>query len=297
MKGKAAGFCVMLIGFVGVCFLLKPYFAHHSRPTMNPVSEETLVAPALIDSLNDVTQISTLQSGVLKHMAVTVGQIVKKGETLFTLDSSLVENNVHIQTIMLEQAKNQLDMQQKKMTHDKAQLDRLRSLDPRAISQSDLQDKIYEVNTNKAQLIQAQRQLALSKANLKQAKLVLEQFTVTAPKEGVVLQINIKNNEFVGASQPILLLADAHQVMVRVSMDERDIQRFHSTAPAYLTSNEDKTLKIPLTFLRLNQYIVTQERFNSSHVQEVIYYFSRKDYANIIAGQQLDANIMTKSHA
>ena len=297
MKGKFVGLVLLLLMIAGICFLLKPRVTHNIHSDMPHSSTETIVAPALIDSLNDITHIPALQSGVLKELNVVAGQTVVKGQALFSLDSDLVENNVNIQRIMLEQAQNQLSIQQQKIIHNKAQLARLSSLDQRAISQSDLQNKQYEVNMETIQLTQAKRQLALAAANLKQAKLIWHQYTTVAPKNGIILQVNAHVNEFVGSSQPVLLLGDSHKVMVRVSLDERDIIRFHPTMPAFLTSNENKKLKIPITFLRLNQYIVTQERLNFSRVQEAIYYFNRKDHPNIIAGQQLDANIPINNHA
>lgn len=297
MKRKWVGLWLLLFLIVGIWFLLTPRIPRSIHSNASHVVDETIVAPALIDSLNDITHIPALQSGVLKKLEVVAGQRVVKGQVLFSLDSGLVENNVHIQKIMLEQAQNQLRIQQQKIIHTKTELARLRSLDQRAISQSDLQNKQYEVEMETIQLTQAERQLALAIANLKQAELIQNQYTVIAPKKGIVLQVNAHVNEFIGTSQPVLLLGDIDKVMVRVSLDERDIIRFHPTMPAFLTSNDNKKLKIPITFLRLNQYIVTQERLNFSHVQEAIYYFNRKSYPNIIAGQQLDANIPIDNHA
>ena len=296
MKGKFIG-SMLLIIIAGSFFLFKPRSTQSTHPNKMRSSAEKIVAPAMIDSLSDITHIPALQSGVLKKLNVVAGQRVAKGQPLFSLESSLVENNVNIQKIMLQQAQNQLQIQQQKITHNKAQLARLSSLDQRAVSQSDLQNKQYEVNMETIQLTQAQRQLALAVANLKQAELIRDQYSVVAPKNGIVLQVNAHVNEFVGSSQPVVLLGDIHKVMVRVSLDERDIMHFQPTKPAFLTSNENKKLKIPITFLRLNQYVVTQERLNFSHVQEAIYYFNRKDYPHIIAGQQLDANIPINSHA
>jgi RND family efflux transporter MFP subunit len=257
---------------------------------------ENIIAPAIIDSLNDVTRVSTLQSGVVKAIHVTVGDKVKKGQPLFSLDSTLVENNLTIQRIRLEEAKNALRIQERRVKHVQAQLARLRSIDKRAISRADLQEKNYEVGMDLIQLNQAEQNVALAKANVKNAELTLSQFQVTAPKDGVVLQINSHLNEFVGATQPVMFIGDAKKIIVRVSLDERDIERFHPKSKAYLTSNDHTQLKIPLTFMQLQRYIVTQERLNS-RVQEVLYYFNREDYPHIVAGQQFDADITVRKNA
>lgn len=280
---------------------IKKSHTHHIHNTHNTHKQtsSTLVAPAIIDAMNDVTHISSLQSGLLKQIYVKVGETVLRGQKLFELDHALVQNNVRIQKILITQAQNQYQIQSKKVIHDQNLLNRLKSLDPRAISRIELQEKIYELNQDMNLLKQSEQQLALAKANLKQAQITLQEYIIKSPKNGVVLQINTHKNELISSSQPIILLGDAQKVMVRVSLDERDLKRFDPHHKAYLTYEntyentyqDNKHLKIPLKFLRLDQYMITQERFNASHVQEALYYFNRRDYPTIVAGQQLDAHI------
>ncbi len=191
---------------------------------------------------------------------------------------------------LLIDSKNELVIQKKHLKHIKKQLARIQRIDKRAISQAELQEKRYEVNLGVIQLTQAQHQVSLALAQLQNAELALRQHRIAAPKDGVVLQINAHINEFVSGAQTIILLGDAKKIIVRVSLDERDIQRFHPKAHAYLTSNQNSELNIPLTFIQLDQYIITQERLNS-RVREALYYFKRTDYPNVVAGQQFDANI------
>lgn len=297
MKAKMTGYGLLVLLFMWaiVQLPLSPRRTIDKNYTDAALSD-TIVAPAIIDSLSDITRIPTLQSGIIKEINVSVGEKVKKGDILFSLDSALVENNVNVQRIKLEEAKNELLMQQKHVKHIAKQLTRLRSIDKRAISRADLQEKGYELTLEKAKLRQAEQNLALAQATLKNAELTLNQFNVVAPKDGVVLQINGHINEFVGATQPIVFLGDAKKIIVRVSLDERDIQQFHAKAKAYLTSNDNTSLKIPLTFMQLQRYIVTQERLNS-RVQEVLYTFNREEYPTIVAGQQFDATIAVRTDA
>jgi membrane fusion protein, macrolide-specific efflux system len=297
MKKKMTGYGLLVLLFVWSIFQL-PLSPRRAidKNYSDAASSDTIVAPAIIDSLSDITRIPTLQSGVIKQINVSVGDKVKKGDILFSLDNAFVENNFNVQRIKVAEAKNELLMQRKHVKHIEKQLDRLRSIDKRAISRADLLEKRYEVTLEKAKLMQAEQNLALAEANLKNAELTLNQFNVVAPKDGVVLQINGHIDEFVGATQPIVFLGDAKKIIVRVSLDERDIQQFHANATAYLTSNDNIHLKIPLTFMQLQRYIVTQERLNS-RVQEVLYTFNREDYPTIVAGQQFDATIAVRTDA
>lgn len=298
MKKKIAAYSVL--AFFLSWFLFHLPFTHRTLPKEDNVTSQTyqdaLIAPAIIDSLSDITRVPTLQSGIIKQINVKVGENVRKGQVLFVLDNSLPKNQLNIQKIVLEQAKNELLIQQKTLKHAQYQLHRLKNLDKRAISRAELNEKIHEVTMGEIQITQAENHLALALANLKNAEFGLNQFTIAAPKNGVVLQINAHKNEFVAATQPVILLGDAQKVMVRVSLDERDVQHFHPQAKAFMTSNENPDLKIPLTFIQLDKYIVTLERLNS-RVQEALYYFSREDYPNLVAGQQFDATISVRTDA
>jgi macrolide-specific efflux system membrane fusion protein len=296
MKKRVIGYAVILL-FLLLFFYL--FFYPGGRINQNnslpfDSQDEKIVAPAMIDSLRDISRVFSLQSGIVKQINVTVGQQVKKGELLFSLDSGLAENNVNIQRISRLQAENEVVIQQKHLKHTRNQLARLRSLDKRAISQAELQEKIHGVNMGVVQLKQAKNNLALAIANLKNAELILGQYSMVAPKNAVVLQINAHTNELVGGGQPIILLGDANKVIVRVSLDERDVERFYPEGTAYLTSNAPLPLNIPLTFLQLEHYIVTQDRLNS-RVQEILFYFNRADYPKVVAGQEMDATISVRS--
>jgi macrolide-specific efflux system membrane fusion protein len=279
-----------------VVWILRVNLASSTAPIPVSLENDSIVAPAIIDSPNDVVRIPTLQSGIIQKLFVQLGDSVKKGQILFSLEDTLAKNNLAIQKINVDRAQNDLTLQTKTLHHAQEQLARIRNLDRRAISQAELQEKAYEVSMGEVQVRQAQDNLELAKANLSNALVTLSQYTITAPDEGVVLQINSHVNEFVQSAQPIILLGDAHKVIVRVSLDERDTQRFNDQAAAYITSTENPSLKIPLIFLHLNRYIVTQERLNS-RVQEILYYFDRKKFPNLIAGQQLEANILIRNSA
>lgn len=294
---KIIGYSLLVIFliFFGVKWsLYQTGFTQNQHELFSESKEKQIVAPAIIDSLSDITHISTLQSGVVKHLHVKVGDDVKKGQRLITLNDTFARNNVNIQKIAKQEAESVLFLQRNQLTHLERHLRRLKSVDKRAISRVDLLEKTHEVAMAKIQLAQAENHVVLVRANLKNAELILREFHLVAPKDGVVLQLNAHINEFVGAGQPTVFLGNAKKTMVRVSLDERDIQHFRSTAVAYITNNEKLALKIPLTFMQLNRYIVTQERLHT-RVQEVLYYFNRDEYPNVVAGQQFDAHILLQS--
>jgi len=249
-----------------------------------------IIAPAIIDSVNDITKIPALQAGVVNKIHVKLGQRVKKGELLFELDDQLLKHALEVQKISLKQAEKAITLQEKQLKYAQHQLNRLKNLDARAFSQLELSEKRHEVAMAKARLQQVITDKQLVAANYRQTELTLDQFKVFSPRAGVVLQINAHRGEFMNTGQAVLFLGDAHRVIVRVSIDEREAYRFQKDAPAYLMNNRDATHPIPMKFLHIDQYIVLQERLNT-RVQEVVYSFPRKGHKDFIAGQLFDVSI------
>lgn len=253
-------------------------------------SKDEIIAPAIIDAGNDMTHVSTIQSGIIKNVNVSVGQMIKKGEVLFSLDDTVGQYNVTVSQIALKQSENNYNLQKINLKHAEAQLKRLRSIDKRAINQADLREKAYEIKMGAIKMEQLKQELESAQANLNNAELALKQFKVTAPKDGIVLQINAHVDEYIGAGSQVVLLGDAQKVLVRVSIEERDSKKFSPEASVYLAGED---LNIPLTFIELDRYIITNERLNA-RVQEALYFFNRSDYPNITAGRQFDAHIAVK---
>ncbi|QLZ68638.1 p-hydroxybenzoic acid efflux pump subunit AaeA [Legionella sp. PC1000] len=292
MKRKIIGGSFLLLLIIGLCssFLLSRKMIIAQNISVPVAAIEEIIAPAILDSGNDMTHVPSIQSGIVKKINVTVGQMVKKGEILFSLDDTIGLHNVTVSKIALQQAENNFMIQTKNLKHAQSQLKRLKSIDKRALNPAELREKEYEVKMGKIQIKQLQNGLDAAKANLRNAKLALNQFYIASPKDGIVLQINAHVDEFVGAGSQVILLGDDQKVIVRVSIEERDAKKYSPEASVYLTGDK---LKIPLTFIQLDRYIITNDRLNA-RVQEALYFFDRKDYPDLAAGRQLDAHIAVK---
>ncbi|HHF7374757.1 efflux RND transporter periplasmic adaptor subunit [Legionella bozemanae] len=289
MKRKIIGGSLLLLLIIGLysSFLLSRKMIIPQNISAPVAAIEEIIAPAILDSGNDMTHVPSIQSGIVKKINVAVGQMVKKGEILFSLDDTIGLHNVTVNKIALQQAKNNFMIQIKNLKHVQSQLKRLKSIDKRAINPAELREKEYDVKMGKIQIKQLQHSLDVAKANLRNAQLALNQFNIASPKDGIVLQINAHVDEFVGAGSQVILLGDAQKVIVRVSIEERDAKKYSPEASVYLTADG---LNIPLTFIQLDRYIITNDRLNA-RVQEALYFFNRQDYPELAAGRQLDAHI------
>jgi multidrug resistance efflux pump len=149
-----------------------------------------------------------------------------------------------------------------------------------------------DIDIARAAVEQARAQLEITRTDL-------ERTVVCAPVEGDVLQVNVRPGEFVGAppSQALVVLGNVHQLHVRVDIDEHDIPRFRKGAPAFANPRGNPQLKYPLTFVRVEPYVIPKKSLTGDNTErvdtrvlQVIYALDVSDKP-IYVGQQLDVFI------
>lgn len=145
----------------------------------------------------------------------------------------------------------------------------------------------------------ARATVSQAEAQLRQTQTDLDRLTVRALVEGEVLQVNVRPGEFVGAQpgQSLIILGNLRKLHVRVDIDEHDIPRFRPNAPAQAQLRGDSVTKFPLTFVRVEPYVIPKRSLtgdNSERVDtrvlQVIYALDPRDRP-LYVGQQVDVYI------
>jgi multidrug efflux pump subunit AcrA (membrane-fusion protein) len=265
-----------------------------------------------------------------------VGKVVKKGDPLFLVDSRQLKAQLAYQQANLKAAEAQLSklrlmprqeellpkeaavrvaQAQVQMQEDLAGRARL-LLPSRAMSVEDVNQRALMLEVNRKQLAQVTRdyeltkagawqpdidiaraQVDLAKAQVEQTKTDLDRLLVRAPRDGVVLQVNVREGEYVAlpaATAPVLL-GDVHKrVHVRVDIDEHDIPRFKKGAPAEASIRGTPQVKFPLKYLRVEPYVIPKKSLTGDNTERVdtrvlqVIYELDTTGRPIYVGQQLD---------
>jgi multidrug resistance efflux pump len=138
--------------------------------------------------------------------------------------------------------------------------------------------------------------VAQAEAQVQQARTELDRLRVRAPVGGRVLQVNVRPGEYVGAppSQALVVLGDIDRLHVRVDVDENDIHRFRPGAPAVAALRGDPARTFPLTFVRVEPYVVPKRALTGDNTErvdtrvlQVIYEIDAKGQT-LYVGQQVD---------
>ena len=292
------GFVLTLMTLWGANHKMVPPPPTEPPPTSPYAS--TVAAAGIIEAVNENVRIAPPVSGLVTTVFVIVGDRVSKGDPLFQLDDRDLRAELNTKTDALPSAAAKIAEQDIHLQDVQDQLRRLQAVkDRRAVSEDDVKRKWHEVEAAKRSLIRARADLQLARAQRDEVEANLKRLTVRAPRDGTILQVNLRAGEYamVNAADPLLLLGDTDTLQVRADIDEVNAPQVVPGSPAiaYLKGYTDKA--IPLTFDRIEPYIVPKRSLTGDNrervdtrVLQVIYQFEKPSFP-VYVGQQVDVYI------
>ncbi|HSJ10355.1 MAG TPA: efflux RND transporter periplasmic adaptor subunit, partial [Longimicrobiales bacterium] len=178
--------------------------------------EVTAEAAGMIEPIR-VVEVKSKASGEMLRLLVESGDAVKRGDLLGQVDPRDVRN-------AFEQAEADFAVAEARATTARAQVQRSRELrSASVITEQELESATFE-NAN------AQAQLVKARTNLELARERLNDVTIRAPIDGIIIQKNVEEGAIIqSASQNIsggtavFLMADLSVMQVRTLVDETDL--------------------------------------------------------------------------
>lgn len=291
---KSYAFYLSLLGIIIGLILIRiinapnPERSEARAPAVNPY-ENVIAASGIVESIDRNIAVGVPQSGLVTKVFVKVSDHVVQGQPLFELDSR------ELRAQLIEQKAN-VKVSEATLIRLQDQLKRLQSVkDPRAVSQEDLKTRENDVKV-------AEAQLGSSKALVLQTQKLIDRLIVKAPKNGQILQSNIRDGEYISSSSeiPAILLGDIEHLQVRVDIDEQNASRFYPNLPAVAFLKNNTQYSIPLKFDRIEPYVIPKKSLTGAsdervdtRVLQVIYSFQIPNSYPVFVGQQVDVFIDT----
>jgi HlyD family secretion protein len=289
MLFKKATFYVAIVG-IGATAVMASRMGATPEATTPPIEpspkpyEVSVAASGIIEAFSENVAIGVPEAGLVTKVYAKVWDSVKAGQALFTLDDREINARLKVNT-----ANARVALATLRRLED--QLARLKGVnDPRAVSQDEVRTKENDVAVSQAQLDAAQAQVG-------QDLVCLTRLTVRAPRDGTILQVNVRPGEYASSTpkNAAMVLGDVDNLQVRADVDEQNAPRLQpgQNATAYLKG--DTTQPIELRFVRIEPYVVPKvsltgastERVDT-RVLQVIYSFERPKDRAVYVGQQVD---------
>ena len=302
---KRLSFYIALAGIIAVTLLVLrlrqsgPEPQPLIPPPQSPYSD-SIGGRGLVESVNENVRIAPATSGLIQSVTVQVGSKVSQGDVLFTMDDRDARSAVKVQEAQVAVLDAQVDTSKTILADRKDQLDRSTRLREKNVSSEDeTKRNLFAWQAADRQLQSALADLDLARARLADARLRLDLLTIRAPRDGTVLQVNIRPGEYtmVNAAEPAILLGDVSQLQLRVDVDESDAPAIREgcTGFAFLKGSRGKS--VPLEFVRIEPYILPKKSLSGestervdTRVLQIIFRFQNPDFP-VYVGQQMDVFI------
>lgn len=272
-------------------------------PVMPPAKPypNAVAATGILEALSENVAIGVPLPGLVTEVFVKVNEVVKKDQPLFKLDDRDLRAEMLSTQAQREVAQAQIVVSEAQLAKMESQLGRLTAVtDSRAVSRDDLENRKQDVAVSRAQLGAVKAQLAASDISLKRIGLLIERLTVCAPRDGDIIQLNIRAGEYAGTApkNPAMIIGQTDTLQVRADIDEQNATRIRKGQRAYGYLKGDPKITFPLEFIRVEPYVIPKVSLTGSstervdtRVLQVIYSLKRPENPPLYVGQQVDVFI------
>ena len=260
-----------------------------------------VAATGILEALSENVAIGVPAPGLVAAVLVKVNEEVKQDQILFKLDDRDLRAEELSNRAKLEIDRAQIAVSEAQLGKFETQLGRLTAVaNPRAVSQDELSNRQQDVLVAKAQVAAAKAQLAASEIALQRLALLIERLTVRAPRDGTILQVNVRVGEYAATSPktPAMFIGDLNRLQVRADVDEQNATRIRPGQRATAHLKGDPTVSFVLEFVRVEPYVIPKvsltgastERIDT-RVLQVIYSLTRPASPPLYVGQQVNVFI------
>lgn len=305
MLFKKLTFYLALAGITGTAWLVQelrktpPAPPPLVEPTRSPF-KESVAATGIIEAIRENVNVAAPKGGLIQKLFVAVGSKVKQGDPLLQLDNREARAQLATMQTQLEAMRASLKSEQVlwadaddqfKRT-EKLALQNVASVDERTRKEFALQSMEARVAKIAADIKAAEAQVELAQTNL-------DILTVRAPREGTILQLNVREGEYAGTTpaEPLMILGETDHLQIRADVDEQNAPLVAPNEPAVAFLKGDTKNPITLRFVRIEPYVIPKRSLTGdstervdTRVLQIIFEFDRPAIP-VYVGQQMDVYI------
>ncbi|MFY7817253.1 MAG: efflux RND transporter periplasmic adaptor subunit [Akkermansiaceae bacterium] len=263
--------------------------------------DQMIAANGIVESFGENVIISAPMAGMLSEVCVEIGQNVKKGDALFIIDHREIEAQRITVEAQLLRADAAVKVSESQRNSARSVFDRLDKVeDKRAIIEQEWQTAKDLLQVAESQCIASQAERNAAEAAKRSVELLISRYTVVAPRDGTVLQLNVRAGEWAGTDpkSPALLFGRIDQLQARVDVDEQNASRIRRGQKAVAHIKGDREYPIELKLEYIEPYVVPKTSLTGSstervdtRVLQVIFSFTPTEQRRVYVGQQIDVFI------
>ena len=200
-------------------------------------------------------------SGQIKKLYVKLGDQVKKGDMIASIDSSTQQNSIDNKEAQLAIYKAQLESAKVALNIAKTQFDRENALFAKnATSKQEFESAKNTYSANSAKIKELEAQIKQTNIELSTAKINLGYTKIIAPRDGTVVSVQVEEGQTVNANQTtptIVNIADLSHVKMKMQIAEGDITKIKVGTPVEYSILSEPTKKFQTTVSSIDPGLTT----------------------------------------
>ncbi|MGF7493401.1 efflux RND transporter periplasmic adaptor subunit [Campylobacter concisus] len=200
-------------------------------------------------------------SGQIKKLYVKLGDQIKKGDMIASIDSSTQQNSIDNKEAQLAIYKAQFESAKVALNIAKTQFDRENALfSKNATSKQEFESAKNTYSANSAKIKELEAQIKQTNIELSTAKINLGYTKITAPRDGTVVSVQVEEGQTVNANQTtptIVNIADLSHVKMKMQIAEGDITKIKVGTPVEYSILSEPTKKFQTTVSSIDPGLTT----------------------------------------
>ncbi len=163
--------------------------------------------------------------GFIKNMKVSEGDMVKKGDPLYEIDSKEIDSAKRQVDLGISQAQLALQMNKNQLNNVLTNLARNKRLHKKGmVSKFDLENLELAARNMRDMVKIAQKQVAQAKAQREEVLNQYRYLKIKAPNDGVIVRKMAKEGEISIPGMPALVLTDLSSLKITTEISESDLK-------------------------------------------------------------------------
>ena len=302
---KRLSFWLALLGIFGIVRLTgqlrkaPPAPPPLAEPSRSPFSN-TVAATGIIEAVRENVRIGAPKAGLIQSLPVQIGSVVKKGQPILQLDDREARAKLTSARAQIEALRAALKAEQVMTADATDQFDRVVKLEKEKIaSEDERRRKEFQMQNWQARSTRIEADIKSAEAQAEQARTELDILTVRAPRDGTILQINVRAGEFAGTTplEPLMILGDMEMLQIRADVDEQNAPLVQARQPAVAFLKGNTKDSMVLRFVRIEPFVVPKKSLTGDSTERVdtrvlqIIYELDMPAGPLYVGQQVDVFI------
>lgn len=211
--------------------------------------------------------------GFIKTVNVSEGDIVKKGQLLYSIDSTEIDSKKRQASLSVQMYENQYETMNRNYERYK------RLYTKGLVSKFEMEQ--LELGTNNLK-----NMVQISKLQVKEVENQYRYLTIKAPNDGVIVRKNIKSGEMAIPGMPALVLSDLSSLKINTEISEGELKNIYV--------GQDATINIPSMSFATKGKIVAIIPSSNPMTHSFTVKLSFEKSANIYPGMYATVIIETK---